>query len=735
MSHFLNFLFKYQKIIWGVVLLLTIISGLYFIKHINQVDNSLPVWFSKNDPDYQTYQKFLKEFEPDRFVMVAFSLPGDVFEKLSFIEKATKTFEALKDVEKVQSLTNLTSIDFVGDTIQIQPVIQKEKILHTPYVVGRLITKDSKTANFILTVNTGHSYLATQELKKQMFGAINQINPDGFPFYVSGAPIIEDAFNHYVIRDQRLFFPATIAICILFLILLFRQASLALVALVVQGAVVIWILALYYLFGKNLNIVSGMVCPILVTSSIISIVHVIFEFKKDFSIHNALSRIWWPCVYAALTTIVGFFSFFTSSIPPLRLLGYLTSLGVMLTVVISFVLIPLVLNRLKESKTKPQNHFSTKKLDRFLEYIAQVSSHHHIILTLMIGVVLVFSYLGVTRLKIETNFFEYFFKNQKVRQDLLFFEKNLGGIGSFEIVLASQHEIAKNPEVLKEIQLFKEWIITHPLTQSLTSPVDYLVRLNSAINQSDKPMIPTSQKEVAELFELAGSGGLTELEKYITPDYQKIRLSLRSHLVGSEQLGFYLKEIKTHLEKQFYLKSIQISLTGYGPLWVRLDRDILNSQLSSMGWSFAVIAGMMMLFLRSIKLGLIGLAPNIVSIFITLGIMGFLKIHLNVATVMIAAITMGLIVDDTIYYLTRFKENLKELKSYPEAIKKTHQEMGKTIIFVSVILAAGFAILGFGSFTPTVYFGSMVALTILIAIFCELIILPILLIWFKPIKI
>ncbi|MBI2340554.1 MAG: MMPL family transporter [Deltaproteobacteria bacterium] len=177
-----------------------------------------------------------------------------------------------------------------------------------------------------------------------------------------------------------------------------------------------------------------------------------------------------------------------------------------------------------------------------------------------------------------------------------------------------------------------------------------------------------------------------------------------------------------------------MTLTGYGPLWIRLDNDILVSQIYSFLIAFAVVSVLMMFFLKSFKVGLLSMIPNVLPILYTMGLMGFVGIHLNVSTVMIAAITVGITVDDTIHYLVRFGDVVRREGDYRGAIRQANRSVGTAILFTSLILMGGFSVMCLGSFIPSIYFGSMTALTLFLAILCEIFLTPILLLWFKPFK-
>ena len=749
---------RFRLLFVVVILALTTVSAIYFSVNFGNSDNSLPVWFEPDDPDYVAYQNYLDEFGNDRFILLGFDVP-EVFSKpvLSFVQELTEELKKVPDVEKVTSITNAEYIESTADEIKIHPFVEivpedeasllllREKALREPDFAGNLISFDAKILGIVAKINTGHTIEESTRLKKRIDDLVNRVNRAGYPFYLAGSPITDEAFDRLVIRDQQVFIVSIITLVVVLLVVFFRSAVVAIVPTAVQVSVLMGVLALYYLVGYRMNVVGGMVVPILIAVCIADSVHLVLEYyrsradglHRDEALVHAAKSLWRPCLYTAMTTLAGFISFQSSSIRPINALGTLTAVGVVLAFLLTIFFIPVILSYLPEPKKKVVEHLEEGLIQRFLESATSLILKRNHFIAFIFIVFAAVSLIGMTKLKIETNFLEYFPSGEKVRSDLQFFNSKLSGVGSCEIMLkAKDREIARDPQVLKELDRFALSILEKRYTRKVQSHVDTIKKINQAFHEGGPEFyrVSDTKEEVAQLLLLAESSGETEIDQYKSQDDKKIHLTVRTEWGSSEKMNDYLAAIRMEAETRFKPFGIDVMLTGYGPLWIRLDHDILISQISSFLIAFVVVSIMMMIFLKSWKIGLLSMVPNVLPILYTMGIMGFAGIHLNVSTVMIAAVTVGITVDDTIHYLVRFGAALKKEKDYGRAIREANRSVGTAILFTSCILMGGFSVMCLGSFIPSIYFGAMTALTLFLAILCEIFMTPILLVWFKPFK-
>ncbi len=751
---------KYRVVFTLAILSATIVFTSYFSRHFHESDNSLPVWFDPASPDYVAYQNYLKIFGNDRFVTLAFQ-PDNVFspEFLSFMKELTAALEDLPDIERVTSLTNAQMIESAGDQIKIGPLVEtvpsdpgaldaiKQKALSDPDLVGVVISSDGAVGGLLAKINTPDNYAGSLKLKKSLDALLERLNTHHYPVHMAGPPITDETFNRLSASDQQNFMPIIIATVVLIIFLFFRSFTVALVPTFIQMIVISWILALYYALGYSMNVVTGMLVPIMVAVCIADSVHMMLDYyhcleeglEKNEALVRAATRLWRPCFYTALTTVEGFIAFKTSSITPINTLGTLTAVGVTLAFLMTIFFIPVLLSFLPVPKKQVIDHIDSQLVQKFLNAATRITKRHaSVVLSIFIFLTLASFYL-ISHLKVETNFMLYFHEHELVRKDLEFFDQRLSGIGAYEIMVSPREPgraIANDPDVLKAIDHFREFALQDSYSRLFFSHVSTVKKLNQAFHEGDPAFyrVPDTREEISQLLLLASSSGERDMEQYKTQDDTNLHISLRSIWKSSEMMKKYMGRMEEGARHFLFPLGLDVKLTGFGPLWIQLDNDIMQSQLFSFIFAFVVVSFMMMFFLKSWKVGLISMVPNVLPIFFTMGLMSLFGIHLNVTTVMLAGITIGITVDDTIHYLNRFRTCVMAHGDYDRALEESNQSIGTAIMFTTTTLICGFGVLCFGSFIPSINFGSMVALTLFLSIFCEIFLTPLLVLWTKPFK-
>ncbi len=309
----------------------------------------------------------------------------------------------------------------------------------------------------------------------------------------------------------------------------------------------------------------------------------------------------------------------------------------------------------------------------------------------------------------------------------------LGGSVSIESLIETQPGGLKEPEILRRIDDLERYAETlHGATTSL-SVADILKDMNRIIYDGDPAhyQIPATRATAAQYYLLME--GDENFDQYVQGDYSVGRSTTRVELMKAEQLMKEVKSFFDKVEREFSGKELKVTVTGFMKLMYDMERYLITSQIKSFTTAFVVISIMMIILLRSLRLGLFALIPNLVPIFLGMAFMGLLHINLDPGTVMIGSIALGLVVDDTVHFLVRMRRFMLAGSSIEEGIKQTIDEAGRPIIVTSLCLAAGFSVLALGSFTPNIYFGMISAVIILLAVVFDLIVLPASLVLVRPV--
>lgn len=737
--HFIQCIFKFKSLLWAILIVFTLITSLYFLKNFNQADNSLPHWFHHDDPVYSIYENYTREFGPDRFIYLAYEVP-DVFTfmTLETLENLTEKLERLPQIEKVRHIMNTEIVRQSDGAIEIRelmPQIPKRivelgntrnAILQKAHLFEGLITKNSNIAGVMIEINVAENFHDQKIALKAIKKAIDQTNKYHYPYHLTGAPVTETAFNEYIIRDQRIFMTLTLILILLLVHWSYRNFLLSLTLFSIELLLVMTPLSFLFLGGYKLNIVVGIVCPLLICIGLADALHLIERYTQNINrgikdpLTQAVAAVFMPCLITTLTTSIGFLSFTNSEIVPLQMMGLLAGCGVLFALLCIFTFLPLTLMKWKNPQA---SSFQLKGILNQVQKLLGSRSKIFVILSIFLGIGF-FSYFGIVQLKTETNFHEYFLPSQTIYKDIQFFKNKLDGSTPLNIVVKpvkEGEEIAINPEIFIKIEKLKNEIESIPSTQRVESHVTIFRQIQEVLNSKDQDL---TKNLLAQIHLLTTSGGSDEIERFIPPDRQAIQLRVITKLISSNEMDAYIQKVQGLLKTTFDEKQISTTVTGNATLLASLDKKLFSSQINSLLFASIFITLIMSLFFKNILLGLVSMIPNFFPVYFILGLMGWMHQPLNVTTVLIASVTMGIVVDDTIHFLFHYKKCRQNGLDHFSSIRETLTTVGPAMIKTSIILMIGFLILTLGSFSPTIVFGFMVALTFFVALLCDLILLP-----------
>ena len=743
-----------------VILLALVVSPLLIWHAFPPADNSFDVWLDNSDPTYRSYLDFLDQFESEEFLTLVFR-SEDVFtlENLQTVQRLAGRLKNMDDVERVTSLTDVeeirTSTDgtveinpLIGDEIPSDPGLLKgirERALSNPLYVENLISPDGTTTAIYGVVNN-RDLAARRRIQEEVESLVREEESrTGNKIYISGSPILDAEFERTSQQDNVTFTIVTSAMIVVVLYILYRSLTGILLPVLVVSLATGWTLGIYGLTGHKLNMMTIMLPAVILAISIADAVHFMCQYNDEHlhgsggrreALIQTLSKVGLPCLFTSLTTAIGFGSFAISRVIPVRYQGIFTALGIMLAFLLTITLLPALLSYLKppriKHRLKERGDWISKGLEKSLRV---VDRYPRVILGIGL-VVLAVSVLGMSKLKRETNSIEFFKKSSDIRVALEFIEENLTGVFSLEVILEGPPDSVKEPEVLRKVEELRSYLNTQPEVTKTLHLNDLIMEMNRAMNNGEKRFyaVPSSKSEVAQYLLLYEMSGGETLDTLVNADYSRMRLSIRSLSMTAERARGLIENLDRILKKTFN-GPVQARFTGVIPIWVQLDTYLLQSQIRSFTLASIGIFIMMCILLRSIRVGLLSMIPNLFPIVVTMGIMGWSGIRLDTATIMITSVALGIAVDDTIHFLARFKRELAISRDYDEAIHATIRSVGRAIVFTSIILFWGFISLTLGHFKPTIYFGFLTGLTMMVALIGDIFLLPVLLKIFKPIPV
>lgn len=582
---------------------------------------------------------------------------------------------------------------------------------------------------------------------------------------MGGVPMIADDLITFVKKDIINFGAAILAFIIFTLTYLFRELRYVLIPLLCCSVTIVTVIGLLGFLDWRVTVISSNFILILLIITMSLTVHLMVRYREletarpeedhQSRLAATLRSMLKPCAYTSLTTIVAFGSLVVSGIPPIIDFGWMMGIGVLTAFSITFVLFPAVLSLLKKSKSAA--HSSSLDLTPVL---ARFTNNHGGKIIVFSVLLLLFSIAGMSRLRVENSFINYFDESTEIYQGMVFIDQNLGGTTPLDVIIdLSLADGRADSKWEDELWAEEEWDdeedgidenaywFTSDKMQEIIDIHDYLdelpqtgkvlslgtlIKLAQELNGNE----PLDSIELAVLYtRLPEDYKEALLRPYVSVENDQIRFSIRvresdPNLVRSDLLS----TIRNDLMGKFGFQDEQIHLTGMLVLYNNMLQTLFDSQILTLGLVLAIILLMFTVLFSSLKLAVIGIIPNIIAASSVLGIMGWLNIPLDMMTITIAAISVGIGVDNTIHYIHRFKDQYPQHQDYRKTMVYCHSSIGKAMYYTSFTIVVGFSILVFSNFIPSIYFGLLTSLAMIIALTGALTLLPQLLILFKPLK-
>ena len=575
--------------------------------------------------------------------------------------------------------------------------------------------------------------------------------------HLGGIPMIADDMMTYIKNDILVFGAGVFIFIVCTLWFVFRSLLWVFIPLLSCFFSVSIMVGLLGLVGWKVTVISSNFIALMLILTMAMNIHMsvrYLQFKKENpNVSNREAILWtskkmfWPILYTVLTTICAFLSLIFSEIKPIINFGWMMSVGLLVSLTITFTLLPAILNILSN---KSSNYEDEKKsmIASFFSKVAQQKTKTIFVSTLFVVIV---SIVGISRLEVENSFINYFDKKTEIYKGMKLIDDKLGGTTPLDIIIKfpDKQKAEKTDDDFdswddEEKDEAKYWF-TRSKIDKITKVHDYLDNLEEVgkvISFASMVRVAEDLNEGKELQGLEMGVLYTKIpdsikkeiiDPYISIKNNEARVSLRI-LDSKEDLrrNELIKKINYDLENQLGLDRKEFKLAGVLILFNNLLQSLFKSQILTLGVVMAGITMMFLVLFRNITLSLIGVVPNFLAAFLILGIIGLLKIPLDMMTITIAAITIGIAVDNSIHYIYRFKEEFKKINNYNQTLEKCHNTVGVAILNTSITIIFGFSILVLSNFIPTIYFGVFTGIAMLLAMISVLTLLPKLILIVKP---
>ena len=718
--------------------------------NITHIDNDITAWFAKDDPVYRDYERFRDEFGGSRTLIIALKAdsPDRLFSQptLDFIRKATGDIERVDTVERVASLATATTVDAItrpGDSgIDVRRLIEpggtqtpedvRRRAMKDDLIRGDLVSESGAVTAIVVSFDEARIDAVRAGVIQGIHDLVDPNLPPGVKAYYNGSLEISETYNRITLDNQRTFTPPIFVITLIAVYMFFRSWRKMVLTVVAIGISVLWTLGLFSLMGYSYNVLSSMLIPLIVVLAVADDVHIMQHWDEERRHKSAeaafkatVAHLATPLFGASATTALGMASLATSSVVAVQSFGVGSAVGVMVDFMISLVFVPTVLSLMKPEIKEPIHE---KYLVQSMRRIAAFSTGRPRLVLVVTVALALLAIMGIRDLRVDTNHISFFSGNHPLGQSARVIDDELSGVYSFQILLEGPPESLSTPESLQRMDRLENELRKLPNVKKVRSVADYVRRVNKELNDGDPAadVVPGDAATVAqELFVFTlGGEGRRELERVVASDYSRAQIDVKLRAMDSYGVLEMIERSDALGTEIFKGTGITATTTGSGRLFSTLDHYLVDSQISSFGTAFITVFAVIFVIFRSFRFGFLTIAPNLLPVMAVLGVMGVLGISLNIATVMVASVALGIVDDDTIHFINRYRREVAAGAGTDEAIETATVHEGRASLTTAMINSLAFGVLLFSEYKPTAWFGGLLGLTMAVAFLAEVFILP-----------
>ena len=715
-----------------------------------------------NDSTLVAYNKFKEKFGEDGSVMIIGFQSKDLF-KLDLFDNWYDLTQEIKKLEGIQEVVStarsyqvvrndsLQRLDFKPilthrPTTQAEVDSLKSTLMRLPFYDGLLFNRETDVT--IMAITLDQSKINTRS-RIEIVGLIKEMGDrfareNNLTLHYSGLPYIRTAVTAKVVSEMKLFLVLALIITACILLFFFRSFYPVLFPMLVVMMGVVWSFGTLVLLGYKITILSSLIAPLIIVIGVPNCILLLNKYQQEYARHRnqaralsrMISKIGVTTFFANITTAIGFLVFYFTHSAILQEFGVTAALNVMLTYMISLVFIPVMFSYLPPPNPKQIRHLDRKGINMILEKIDVWVHRYRKRFYLIVLVVVAISLYGISKMTTVGYVVDDLPKRDVIYTDLKFFESNFRGVLPFEVSVDTRKPGgALALQTLYKINRLQKIFAGYPEFSEPVSIAEGIKFSYQGLNDGDpRRYIIPNVEELARLKNYSGTakGNERMFRSIIDSLKQSTRISIQVADIGSIKMKKLLDEIRPRVDSIFDPKDYDVSITGNSIIFLK-NNDYLQINLrESVLLAIALIGGLMFFLFMSARMIFVALIPSLVPLLITAGIMGFAHISLKPSTILIFSIAFGIASDGTMYFLTKYRQELKRhAGSISKTVSLTIQETGVSMVYTAVILFFGFFIFTASNFGGTSALGVLISVTLLIAMFSNLIFLPAILLSFE----
>jgi len=772
-----DLIIRFRILLIAIIGVITVFMGYYAaqVEMSYEFARTVPV----DDPDMIFFNKFKQQFGEDGNIM-AVGVKDSAIYKLDGFNKLKKLSNELKQIEGVNEVLSLPLLKLIQkDTAQkkfyLSPIFPDT--INTQYELDSLlaIARDQKFYMGQLVNLTNGATMILVPMKKEYANSAKRVDvtndlikygdkfvaETGINIHYAGLPFVRSVMVSQVRKELSMFLILSAVVTGVIMLLFFRSVRAVIFSMIMIGVVVIWTIGTIKLFGFKISLLSGLIPPVIVTIGITNAIYLLNKYHLEFikrknkmeAIRAVVQKMGLATFLTNLTVAIGFLTLLATDIMVLREFGIVAGINILVLFFVSLVMIPGILSWMPEPSPKHLKHLDFKILGGFVKMVDLLVHRHRVYIYIATVVITGLAVFGMTKLYSVSFMVDDIPEESQVKKDLKFVEENFSGIMPLEIEVDLQTKRRKplqNLKVAKAIDAFESSLDSITVTSRPISILSFIKASRQAYynNNPDWYDLPSSDIEakyvLGYLKDQSDNSGL--FNSFVDSTYQKMRISMQMADIGSVKMDSLVTQViepKAALlvaDLKEILKSksdsVTVTVTGSSKIFIKGNNFLIENLTESLILACILITLSMAILFANARMILISLIPNLIALMITAGLMGYFHIPLKASTALIFSITFGISVDNSIRFLAKYRQELLATGFFvPRAVSESILETGKSIVYTSIVLFAGFIIFAFSDFGGTVALGLLTSTTLLISMFTNLILLPALIMTFdKPRK-
>ena len=787
-----NTVLKNPKTIF-IFLIFILLNFTYLAKDF-RLDASSDTLLIEGDPDLKYLKEVTERYGSKDFLILTYT-PNEAMVSDTSVNNLLSLKYKIQSLNWVHSVITLLDIPLLDNsdaplterlknfTTLKDENVDKERgfkeILNSPVFRNFVISEDGNTSGIIVYIKQNNDSKNIKnkskdeienykdKLKKQNHKNIIEIREiiksyeNVGKIYLGGIPMIADDMMTFIKSDIVVFGVGVLLFIIATLWFVFRKLIWIIVPISSCFFSVLIMTGLLGLLGWKVTVISSNFIALMLILTMAMNIHMSTRFlqlRKNFPNSTNLEvilitteKMFWPILYTVLTTICAFLSLVFSEIKPIIDFGWMMTLGLITSFLITFTLLPTLLSFTSNNQIEIKDNQDSK----ITSFFGKISINNKSIIFSSTLIIIILSVIGISRLEVENSFINYFDKKTEIYKGMKLIDEKLGGTTPLEVIIKFSNKKVKDENVIEDDE-FEDWDDNENQNDEkywfTKDKIDKIKKVHNYLDglpEVGKVLSFSSIIEVATQLNNNKTLGTLEMgvlytkippsikkeiiDPYISIKDNEARISLR--IIDSKddlRRNELIKKINYDLKEKFNFKNDEFKLAGVLILFNNLLQSLFKSQILTLGLVMIGIFLMFLILFKNIKLSLIGVVPNFIAAFFILGIIGLLGIPLDMMTITIAAITIGIAVDNSIHYIYRFKEEFGKNNDYNKTLKYCHSTVGIAILNTSITIVFGFSILIFSNFIPTIYFGVFTGIAMLLAMISVLTLLPSLILLIKP---